>query len=91
MYRNSEIAFGELDFDGKGYVTEKAFLDSKFIKTRIKYPEEWIKIYFREYNLFPSNSPGMSADDFKKNFFPHLYFVPEEPDDAEEKENYQNK
>jgi len=27
----------------------------------------------------------MSADDFKKNFFPHLYFVPEEPDDAEEK------
>jgi hypothetical protein len=23
-----------------GYVTEKAFLDSKFIKTRIKYPEE---------------------------------------------------
>lgn len=40
MYRNSEIAFGELDFDGKGYVTEKAFLESKFIKTRIKYPEE---------------------------------------------------
>ena len=28
----------------------------------------------------------MNADDFKKNFFPHLYFVPEEPDDAEEKE-----
>jgi hypothetical protein len=33
----------------------------------------------------------MNADDFKKNFFPHLYFVPEEPDDAEEKENYKNK
>jgi hypothetical protein len=31
MYRNSEIAFGELDFDGKGYVTEKAFLESKLI------------------------------------------------------------
>ena len=30
----------------------------------------------------------MNADDFKKNFFPHLYFVHEEPDDAEEKENY---
>jgi len=42
-------------------------------------------LFFREYNLFPSNTPGMSADDFKKNFFPHLYFVLEEPDDAEEK------
>jgi hypothetical protein len=40
MYRNSEIAFGELDFDGKGYVTEKAFLESNILKTRIKYPEE---------------------------------------------------
>lgn len=53
MYRNSEIAFGELDFDGKGYVTENAFLESNLIKQRIKYPQELIKLYFREYNLFP--------------------------------------
>ena len=39
MYRNSEIAFGVLDFDGKRFVIEKAFFKSNIIKTRIKYPE----------------------------------------------------
>jgi hypothetical protein len=48
-------------------------------------------LYFKEYNLFPSNSPGMNADDFKKNFFPHLYLVQEEADDAEDKEAFKNK
>ena len=33
MYRSAEIAFGDIDFSGLGYITEKAFLDSKFIKS----------------------------------------------------------
>ncbi len=33
----------------------------------------------------------MNADDFKKNFFPHLYLVQEEADDAEDKEAFLNK
>jgi len=48
-------------------------------------------LYFKEYNLFPSNSQGMNADDFKKNFFPHLYLVQEEADDADDKEAFKNK
>lgn len=32
----------------------------------------------------------MNADEFKKNFFPHLYLVQEEKDDKEEKEAFDN-
>jgi hypothetical protein len=35
-----------------GYVTEKSFLESKVVKTRIKYSLEDIKLYLKEYNLF---------------------------------------
>lgn len=91
MYRGADQAYGDLDFTGLGYITEKAFLESKFVKTRLKYTQDEIKLYFKEYNLFPSNSQGMNADDFKKNFFPHLYLVQEEADDAEDKEAFHNK
>lgn len=33
----------------------------------------------------------MGLDEFKKNFFPHLYHVQEEPDDQEENEALANK
>lgn len=75
MYRNSDQAFGEFDFSGLGYVTQKSFLESKLVKNRINYSEKDLKLYFNEYNLFPQNKKGMNADEFKKNFFPHLYLV----------------
>ena len=48
-------------------------------------------MFFREYNLFNSKKAGMDFDTFKKNFFPHLYLVQEDIDDAEDKAAYQNK
>lgn len=75
MYRSAENAFGELDFSGLGYVTEKSFLTSNLVKHRIPYSEAEIKMFFKEYNLFRKNSKGMLMDEFKKNFFPHLYLV----------------
>ena len=53
MYRNSDQAFGEFDFSGLGYITQKCFLDSKLVKNRLKYSEKDLKLYFNEYNLFP--------------------------------------
>lgn len=50
-------------------------MDSKLVKNRIKFSEKDLKLYFNEYNLFPQNKKGMNADEFKKNFFPHLYLV----------------
>ena len=32
-------------------------------------------MFFNEYNLFTSTSPGINIDEFKKNFFPHLYLI----------------
>ena len=75
MYRSAENAFAELDFSGLGYVTEKSFLTSNLVKHRIPYSEAEIKMFFKEYNLFRKNSKGMLMDEFKKNFFPHLYLV----------------
>ena len=65
-------------------------MESKLVRNRIKYSEKDLKLYFNEYNLFPLNKKGMNADEFKKNFFPHLYLVQEDVDDAEEKEEYKN-
>ena len=90
MYRNTEIAFGDLDFSGLGYVTMQAFLSSQLVKS-LNFSNEHLQLYFKEYNLFPSNTPGMNSDDFKKNFFPHLYLVQEEPDDADEEEALKNR
>jgi hypothetical protein len=87
MYRSTEIAFGDLDFSGLGYVSQKAFLSSKFV-TSLNFPNDHLELYFKEYNLFPSNTPGMNIDDFKKNFFPQLYLVQEEPDDADEEQAF---
>jgi hypothetical protein len=45
-------------------------------------------MFFREYNLFDKRKAGMDFDNFKKNFFPHLYLVQEDVDDAEDKAAY---
>jgi len=31
MYRSAEVAYADLDFSGLGYISEKAFLDSKIV------------------------------------------------------------
>jgi len=40
MYRSSEAAYGELDFSGLGYISEKAFLESKVVQNRIPFSQE---------------------------------------------------
>ena len=62
------------------------------IKIRMKeFSEADIKLYFLENNLFPSDMPGISFDNFKKNFFPHLYLVQDDKDDAEDNLAHDNK
>lgn len=52
---------------------------------------EQIKMFFDEYNIFDRKLQGLDFDNFKKNFFPHLYLVQDAPDDADEKEVFNNK
>ena len=53
------------------------------MRERTKFTKEQIKVFFKEYNLFPKDE-GLSFDNFKKNFFPHLYLVQEDRDDADD-------
>ena len=53
--------------------------------------QDEIKMFFREQNLFAKGKPGMEFDTFKKYFFPHLYLVQDDIDDADDKAAYQNK
>ena len=39
LYRNSDIAFGEMDFSGLGYITEEAFLDSVVVKQKLNFSD----------------------------------------------------
>lgn len=84
MYRSAEQAYGSFDFSGLGYITEQAFLDSKLVKNRVPYSNDEIRLFFRESNLFDKSKKGLEFDTFKKYFFPHLYLVQDDPDDAED-------
>ena len=53
MFRSAEVAYAALDFTGLGYITDKAFLNSIIVKERVPFSTEQIKMYFKEYNLFP--------------------------------------
>jgi hypothetical protein len=92
MYRSAEVAYGAMDFNGLGYISEQAFLDSMLVKNRMKeFSTGDMKLYFIENNLFPSDKPGISFDNFKKNFFPHLYLVQDDKDDADDTLAHENK
>ena len=92
MYRNAEYAYSSMDFTGLGYINEEAFLESKTIQ-KLPFSKDELRSFFREYNLFnkQNNGSGLSFDIFKKNFFPHLYMVQEEADDADDKVAIANK
>lgn len=65
-----------MDFTGRGFITEQDFLGS-IVVTRLQaaklFGPEDIQEYFRQYNLFPHMTNGMTLDRFKRVFFPHLF------------------
>ena len=91
MFRCAESAYASFDFTGLGYVTEDAFLEHKLIQGRIPFSDSDIRIFFKDQNLFTSGKQGLEFDSFKKYFFPHLYLVQEEADDADDLAAYANK
>lgn len=84
MYKSAENAYAALDFTGVGYITEESFLNCFIVKDRLSYTVPEVREFFREYNLFNAESKGLNFDNFKKNFFPHLYLVQEDKDDADD-------
>ena len=37
MYRSADVAYGALDFEGLGYITENAFLGSIIVRERVPF------------------------------------------------------
>lgn len=91
MFRSAEMAYASFDFTGLGYITEEAFLTHKFVKSRIPFTEEEIKLFLRDQNIFNAQKQGLEFDSFKKYFFPHLYLVQADPDDYDDKNAYLKK
>jgi hypothetical protein len=93
MFKSAEVAYASFDFSGLGYITEEEFINSKIVKNRISFSTKEIQLFFRDQNIFgqTKDKPGMDFDAFKKYFFPHLYLVQADPDDADDKAAYQNK
>lgn len=56
------------------------------MKDRVPFTPDQIQTYFKEFNLFNSQKPGIDFDNFKKNFFPHHYLVQDPLDDQEDLE-----
>jgi hypothetical protein len=60
IYRGAEKAYASMDFTGKGYINEEAFLDSLVMK-RIAYTPEDVKEYFKQSNLFAASKSNKSS------------------------------
>ena len=84
MYSCAEHAFAALDFTGLGYVTKESFLNSNVVTRKLKFTVEEYETFFKSYNMFNEQTPGIILDNFKKIFFPKMYLVGEDRDDDED-------
>lgn len=47
MYGSAENAYGAIDYNGKGYITEQEFLDS-IVMNRQPFNREQLKLFFND-------------------------------------------
>ena len=73
LYKIPDVAFADIDFSGKGYITEEDFFSTLLIY-KLKYSVEEIKEFFDRENSFKrqidKNKIGMNFEIFKRCFFP---------------------
>lgn len=73
LYKIPDFAFADIDFQGKGYITEADFLNTLLIY-KLKYPKEELKDFFDRENSFKrkinQTETGMNFEIFKRHFFP---------------------
>lgn len=68
MYKTPDVGFWDIDFSGKGYITEDEFFKTLLIY-KLKYPKEEVKTYFDRENAFKrkvkGEETGMNFEIFK--------------------------
>ena len=57
MYKTPDFAFWDIDFSGKGFITEDEFFNTLIIY-KLKHPKEEIKSYFDRENAFKRKVKG---------------------------------
>ena len=72
LFKTAEIAFAQIDFSGKGYITEEDLLNT-LQNYKVPFTNEQIINFLKENYIFSNNSEGkMSLQIFKKIFFPSI-------------------
>jgi len=92
------LAFNALDFTGRGYILEDDLLN-KYLLDRVKISREEGQLCIKMFNMFNNKDvsrtdvppDGMTFDNFKKTFFPHLCIVAEDNQSDDEKAAKKNK
>ena len=73
LYKIPDVAFADIDFSGKGYITEEDFFNTLLIY-KLKYSREELKEFFDRENSFKrrisKDKVGMNFEIFKRCFFP---------------------
>ena len=70
LFKTSENAFAEMDFNGKGFIEEDNFFQT-LLNYKLPYSKEEIKRFFGYEKLFIRTPDGkMNFECFKKSFFP---------------------
>lgn len=70
IYKSVAIAFADMDYVGKGKVTEEDFFWTLVI-FKLPFSKEEIREYFVRENVFRgSESSSINIHEFRKNFFP---------------------
>jgi hypothetical protein len=51
IFQGPEVAYGSMDFYGRGYITEDDFLNS-IVMSRIQFSRDDVKECFKQFNMF---------------------------------------
>lgn len=73
VYKLPEIAYSEMDYEGKGCIREEDFYKA-LLCYRLPFTREELHEFFNKEQLFSQGKQGqMNFEVFKKSFFPHRF------------------
>ena len=84
LFKTADIAFSEMDFNGKGFIEEDNFFHT-MLNYKLPYSREEVQALFRKEKWFIRVPGGkMNYEIFTKTFFPQNVIGEETRDEGEE-------
>ena len=73
VYKLPEIAYSEMDYQGRGTIKEEDFYKT-LLCYRLPYTQDQLRDFFKKEQLFSQGKNNeMDFELFKKTFFPHRF------------------